>query len=52
LRVQHKPFVIWIWLGCVIMGLGGLLAITDRRYRRAKSAAAQGVSHLDATVKA
>ncbi|HYD62709.1 MAG TPA: heme lyase CcmF/NrfE family subunit [Noviherbaspirillum sp.] len=32
-RVQHKPFVGWIWGGCIIMALGGLLAASDRRYR-------------------
>lgn len=32
-RVYHKPFIIWIWLGCILMALGGILAITDRRYR-------------------
>jgi cytochrome c-type biogenesis protein CcmF len=32
-RVFHKPFVQWIWLGSIIMALGGLLAISDRRYR-------------------
>ncbi|MCP5267869.1 MAG: heme lyase CcmF/NrfE family subunit [Zoogloeaceae bacterium] len=32
-RVYHKPFVDWIWGGCVLMALGGLLAIADRRYR-------------------
>jgi cytochrome c-type biogenesis protein CcmF len=32
-RVQHKPFVDWIWGGCVLMALGGLLAASDRRYR-------------------
>ena len=32
-RVYHKPFVDWIWGGCVLMALGGLLAISDRRYR-------------------
>jgi len=32
-RVHYKPFVSWIWIGCVIMALGGLLAATDRRYR-------------------
>jgi len=32
-RVQHKPFVGWIWAGCLIMAFGGLLAATDRRYR-------------------
>ncbi len=33
-RVQHKPMVIWIWLGCVVMALGGAMAATDRRYER------------------
>jgi cytochrome c-type biogenesis protein CcmF len=33
-RVYVKPFVDWIWGGCVFMALGGVLAMTDRRYRR------------------
>jgi len=32
-RVYYKPFVVWIWAGCLIMAFGGLLAVTDRRYR-------------------
>ena len=32
-KAQHKPFVDWIWAGCLIMALGGLLAASDRRYR-------------------
>ena len=32
-RVYHKPFVDWIWFGCMLMAFGGGLAITDRRYR-------------------
>jgi cytochrome c-type biogenesis protein CcmF len=32
-KVQHKPFIDWIWGGCIIMALGGLLAASDRRYR-------------------
>ena len=32
-RVYYKPFVGWIWGGCVVMSLGGLIAISDRRYR-------------------
>jgi cytochrome c-type biogenesis protein CcmF len=32
-RIQYKPFVRWIWLGCIIMASGGLLAISDKRYR-------------------
>ena len=32
-RVQHKPFVDWIWGGCLLMALGGAVAASDRRYR-------------------
>jgi len=35
-RIYHKPFVRWIWLGGVLMGLGGLIAAFDKRYRRMK----------------
>jgi len=34
-RVYHKPFVTWIWAGCLLMAIGGLLALSDRRYRTA-----------------
>jgi len=33
IKLQHKPFVDWIWGGCLVMALGGLLAASDRRYR-------------------
>jgi cytochrome c-type biogenesis protein CcmF len=39
-RVYYKPFVDWIWGGCVLMSLGGLLAMLDRRYRAKSRAAA------------
>jgi cytochrome c-type biogenesis protein CcmF len=32
-RLYHKPFVRWIWLGAIFMAMGGLLAAADRRYR-------------------
>src|SRR5713226_839772 len=32
-RVQHKPFIDWIWGGCLLMALGGAVAASDRRYR-------------------
>jgi cytochrome c-type biogenesis protein CcmF len=34
-RVYHKPFVDWIWFGCMLMAFGGFLAVSDRRYRLA-----------------
>jgi cytochrome c-type biogenesis protein CcmF len=50
-RVQHKPFIVWIWGGCLMMMAGGLLAISDRRYRVARrvpartgAAAAEGAA--------
>ena len=32
-RIHHKPLVNWIWGGCLMMALGGVLAVADRRYR-------------------
>ncbi len=33
LRLYYKPFVRWIWLGGLLMGFGGLIAVCDKRYR-------------------
>ncbi|MNK25261.1 Cytochrome c-type biogenesis protein CcmF [compost metagenome] len=41
MRIQVKPFMTWIWSGCILMALGGLLAASDRRYRRAQEAQAR-----------
>ncbi len=32
-RVYYKPFVDWIWGGCLLMALGGFFAVMDKRYR-------------------
>ena len=32
--LYYKPFISWIWMGCLLMGLGGVFAASDRRYRR------------------
>jgi len=34
-RLYYKPLIRWIWLGPLIMAIGGLLAASDRRYRTA-----------------
>jgi cytochrome c-type biogenesis protein CcmF len=34
-RLYYKPFIRWVWLGGLLMMLGGLLSISDRRYRMA-----------------
>ncbi|MFS2138393.1 heme lyase CcmF/NrfE family subunit [Duganella sp. Dugasp56] len=39
-RMQYKPFVGWIWAGCLIIAGGGLLAASDRRYRLARQSRA------------
>ena len=36
IHIQYKPMVGWIWAGCVLMALGGFLALIDRRYRVTK----------------
>ncbi len=33
-RIQYRPLIRFIWFGCLIMALGGLIAVSDRRYRR------------------
>ena len=35
IRIHIKPFIRWIWFGCLLMALGGVLAVSDRRYRSA-----------------
>ena len=36
-RVFYKPFISWLWYGAILMVLGGLLAVSDRRYRKSAS---------------
>jgi cytochrome c-type biogenesis protein CcmF len=33
MRIQYKPLVRYIWLGALVMAIGGFVAATDRRYR-------------------
>ena len=37
MRLHVKPYMAWIWAGCLLMALGGLLAATDRRYRLSRA---------------
>ena len=37
-RTYVKPFANWIWAGCLLMGFGGFVSLTDRRYRVAAGA--------------
>jgi len=36
IRIYFKPFVRFIWLGALMMALGGFIAAFDRRYRHAR----------------
>ena len=33
IRLYYNPLAPWIWLGAVVMVLGGLVSLSDRRYR-------------------
>ncbi len=48
-RVYVKPFVDWIWGGCLIMALGGVIAATDRRYRSRRRAEEPGAALVGAS---
>lgn len=41
-RGQYKPLVRWVWFGALLMALGGVIAITDPRYRRLRVRDAKG----------
>ncbi|WP_027134844.1 heme lyase CcmF/NrfE family subunit [Geminicoccus roseus] len=32
-RLYHEPLVVWIWWGAGVIGLGGLISLSDRRLR-------------------
>jgi len=40
IRIYHKPFIRFIWLGALLMMFGGFIAASDKRYRRRKATAA------------
>jgi cytochrome c-type biogenesis protein CcmF len=44
-RIFYKPFVNWIWVGALIMALGGGIAAADRRYRKLAQRQAQKEGH-------
>ncbi|MFC3169313.1 heme lyase CcmF/NrfE family subunit [Paracoccus fontiphilus] len=37
-RIYIKPFANWIWAGALLMALGGIISLSDRRYRVAAGA--------------
>ena len=44
IRLHYKPMVRWMWLGAILMGLGGFTTVFDKRYRRLRSPAAVSAS--------
>ncbi|GLQ07820.1 heme lyase CcmF/NrfE family subunit [Sneathiella chinensis] len=32
-RIYHKPLISWIWIGSIVMFIGGLFSLSDRRFR-------------------
>ncbi len=37
-RIYMKPFMVWVWLGCLMMAVGGFVTLVDRRYRLRRAA--------------
>ncbi|MFT6285224.1 MAG: cytochrome c-type biogenesis protein CcmF [Arenicella sp.] len=50
LRIYVKPFINWIWLGTFIMAFGGILSISDKRYRMGKITVKPKASNTPNTV--
>lgn len=36
ISIYVKPFIFWIWTGCIVIALGGFMALIDKRYRLPK----------------
>lgn len=42
--LHYRPMISWLWAGCLLMGLGGLAAVLDRRYRLARKGPSTGTA--------
>ena len=47
-RIYEEPLVPWIWSGCLLMVLGGIVSLSDRRYRVGAPSRAQMAQALPA----
>ena len=47
LRLYYKPMIRFVWLGGVLMFIGGLCSVMDRRYRLARAPVRQRVANSD-----
>ncbi len=43
IRLHYKPMVRWMWLGAILMAVGGFATVLDRRYRRQPARVSAGV---------
>jgi cytochrome c-type biogenesis protein CcmF len=48
IRGYWKPLANWLWIGAALMALGGLLSLSDRRYRVAAGAARRAAAPVAA----
>jgi cytochrome c-type biogenesis protein CcmF len=48
LRTYITPLATWIWAGTLLMALGGLLSLSDRRFRVAAGARKRRETHVPA----
>ncbi len=46
-----KPFVRWVWLGAILMAMGAIVAVTDKRYRRLKTKTLEREAASDKTMQ-
>jgi cytochrome c-type biogenesis protein CcmF len=44
MRIQYKPMVRFIWFGALVMSIGGLIAVSDRRYRTRRATSDEKVA--------
>lgn len=47
MTIYLKPFIRWIWLGAILMALGGILAAADKRYRRLRLRSEEKLARTD-----
>jgi cytochrome c-type biogenesis protein CcmF len=43
-RIYYKPGIGWLWIGSLLLGIGGFLAASDRRYRSKSSEQADAIA--------
>ena len=41
-RIYFNPLVVWMWIGALTMVLGGIMSLSDRRFRVGAPARTRG----------